>query len=64
MILFVALEHMCDFKPVLATATAFFLKFAYMFVSFLELDLDYTLPIIITLDSGVISQGKRTLGNI
>lgn len=56
------LEHMCDFKHVIDTA--FVLKVAYMCISVLELDLDYTLPIITTLDSEIISQGERTLGNI
>jgi len=35
-----------------------------MYVSVLEVDPDYAFSIIITLGSGIISQGKRTLGNI
>lgn len=62
MTLFIALKHMCDFKHVIYTAL--FLKVAYMYVSVLKLDLNYILPIVITLDSGIISLGKSTLGNI
>lgn len=60
--LFLALKHMCDFKNVIDTG--FFPKVVYMYISVLKLDPDYTFPIIKTLQGEIISQGKRTLGNI
>ena len=56
------MEHVCDFKHIIDTA--FFLKVAYTYISVLELDLEYTLPIIIALDSGIISEGEKKLENI